>query len=131
MNHTKNPCFRKPLLLMEAYCPSGMLGRQNRDSVLSITKPFLSLIRRSPTAGGLPGVGSLVPLSPVKMLTCGYLQKEQASGECRYRFRFIFPFARSASPEGECVTSLSHYELGWPQAFMIHTPGIANLGSAL
>lgn len=117
---------------MEA-CPSGMLARQNWGSVFWITRPFLPLIRHSPQhQEGFPVVSVLqcLCLCPAKMPTCGYLQKEQ---DCLLKVslwvQIIFFFAQSASPEG-CATSRYHYKLLWPQAFMICTPGIANLGSA-
>lgn len=110
-----------------------MLARQIRGSVFRIIRPFLPLIRHSPQQQkGFPFVRVLqcLCLCPAKMLTCGYLQKEQ---DCLSKVflwvQIIFFFAQSASPEG-CITSQYHYKLVWPQAFMICTSGIANLGSA-
>lgn len=83
-SHTENPSSES-LLLKEAL-PLRHAGetKQIQFSELPGLSSYSSNI--APAGEVSSCQGSWVPLSPAKMLPCGYLPKEQASGKC-YGFR--------------------------------------------
>lgn len=113
----------------------GQAGTDKTESQFSrITRPFLSLIWHTPhhwRGFQLWGFsGAFVCLLQRCWPVDTFRRSRTASWKCHCEVQIHLSPCRVCKSRGDVSSPLYCYKLGWPQTFIICTPGIANLGSA-